>query len=792
MADLSAVLRLVDSGDEDLLTADESALLIHPQPVPDDFGANLADSLPESVLTAIGRLVDDGYRADEASRKEWAEREKRAIRLLGISENDLFEPAFEGGSTAIFPGITEAMIQFQARAMAEVWPPEGPAKAFVEGQRLDPQREQQAQQVAGYLNWLYTDRMPGGYQQHDKMLFRLGLSGSCFKKVAFDALAGCVVSRFVPAEELVIPYGASDLETTPRITHILKYSGVDVERMMAKGAYRPVDLVDSSLEQPTPLQPELDAIDGKTEPSAVSSTDLRRSVVKRNRFDRALPMTCLEQSVFLDLDGEPENAPYLVTIERDSQKVLAVYRDWRKTDAETPKRRKRFVHYYFFPGLDGFYGIGFLHLLGRFAETQSGNLRALLDAAYLANLKGGFRSADVRLPKGNNKDGIRVKPGEWLQVNATADELQKLFVTIPYGEPSQTLFNLLSWMDDVMRRISGTTAELVGESAKNVPVGTTLARIEQGLKVQTEIQIRIHQAQAAELSLAVQVTADTFPDANYCRDVLGVEPAVFAAAFDARVDVRPVSNPNAITSTQRMVIAQALVEIADKAPDLIDRREAYKRLMEAMRVQDIDKLLLDQSQPPPRMGPVEENMALVMSKPVRSYPDQDHGAHLVVHQQWFETLDDNAKQRVETTTIAHVAEHLAWQYYLQMQQAMGVNLPASPMGQQQPLDPQVENQLAVMAAQAVQLMAQQHSPPPIDPSAAQAASRAQVDQAKTEAEIRRKDTIAAAQINRDDHAMMAKMNRDAAEQEARLIGKYMSTAGKQALGQPNLSTQMPL
>lgn len=788
--DLSTVLALSESGDADLLTDDESALLPSPSLSASAFGANLALTLDDSTLTDIGRTVFEGYEADEAGRRDWIEREKRGIRLLGISDKLDAPPPFVGGSCAVFPGLIEAVIQFQARAMAEVWPPEGPAKALVEGQALNFEREMQAERVARYLNWLYCDRMPGGYQQHDRMLFRLALSGSCFKKVFYDSIAECVVSRFVPVDKLIVPYGSSDLETTPRITHVLEYSGSGLGQLMNSGVYREIDLASlDEAEAVTALQPEIDRVTGSTPSTADTDTDFRTDKHSRARFDRAAQVICLEQSVRLDLDGEPENAPYLVTIERDTQAVLAIYRDWRELD-EKHKRRSRYVHFYFLPGLDGFYGTGLLHVLGRLAESQSGILRSLTDAAMLANLRGGFRSADVRLPRGNRTDGLSIKPGEWLPVDATAEELQKLFVSIPYSEPSQALFNLLQWLDGVFRRISGTTSELVGEESKSVPVGTTLARIEQGMKVQTEIQIRIHQAQARELALVAEVTADSLPDFAYCRDVLGIAPDEFARDFDGRVDVRPVSDPNTITGVQRMAIAQALVDLSDKAPDLFDRREVYRRLLETMRTTNIDAIM-----PPPqqtqRAGPVEENMSLTMMRPVKTFPDQDHLAHLIVHRQWLSMLDPDTLKRVEAAAIAHIAEHQAWLYRLQMQQAMGMQLPAGPLGDQQQSDPQTENMIAMMAAQAAQIMSQQQQQPQIDPTAALAAQRAEIEDAKAAADIRRKDAIAQASIARDDQAASAKLNRDVAEQEARLIARFMSRAGLQALGQPQPNEGLP-
>lgn len=759
--DLGALMAMIEAGDDSLIAEDELALLPPMLERPERwFGENLAEVLPDRDISAMAHKVSDGWEADDASRAPWLKWEKTGLRLLGISEKDPIDPPFENASRAVHPGLIDAVIQFQARAMSELWPPDGPAKAIAEGSGLNPALEQQAERVSKYLNWLYTTRMPSGYTQHDKLLFRLPLSGSGFKKVYYCPLAGCVVSRFVPPEDIVVPYGASDLETSPRVSHVLAYSGSDINRLIEAGVFRDVSLGRMTTdEDKTDLQHDLDAITGISKDTA--------QIADHERY------VLIEQSVYADIDGEPPNSPYLVTIEKDSETVFSIYRDWREDDPRR-QRRQRYTHYYFFPGLDGFYGMGFSHVLGRMAESMSGNLRALLDSGMLANLQGGFRSSDVRFPKGNRSDGISLSPGAWLPIDATAEDIGKMFFTVPYKEPSATLFSLLQYMDELFRRVSGTTSELVGDNKRDIPVGTVLARIEQGLKVQTQIQIRCHQAQSNELALVCQAIADNLPDAQYCNDVLdGVPPEQFAADFDGRIDVRPVSDPNAVTSTQRMVIAQALVERAAQAPDLYNREEVERRLLETMRVQDIDALIASKQQPE-RMGPVEENMALTMMRPVRSFPDQDHTAHLVVHRQWLETLeqDKDAKKRVEPAAIAHIAEHMAWAYFMQMQQAMGVSLPAAPMGAGQPMDPQQENMLAMMSAQAVQLMAQQ--PKPVDPSA--------VADAKAEAEIRRKDALASAQIERDNTQMIARLNRDVAAQEARLAAQFVSDQSKDALG----------
>ncbi len=774
--DLSTIYSLVDQGGEDLLTDEERAQLPakRVKARKPKFQENLAEVLDDTTLGNIAEDVVLGYNEDEASRQDWRAREKLGIRLLGISENADGLPAFENASVAVHPGLIEAVIQFQARAISELWPPEGPAKAFVEGQAANYERELQAQRVADYLNWLYTSRMPGGYLNHDRLLMRLPLSGSVFKKVFYDPLARTIVSRYVAAEDLVIPYGATDLLTVPRATHIIPYTETDLRRLIEAGTYRDIDIDTLSYQdEKTELQPELDAV-SSTKPTGI-------------RLKNAGRFVFLEQSAFLDIDGEPENSPYLVTVDRDSMQVFSIYRDWRKAD-KYRTRRQRFIHYYFLPGLDGFYGLGLLHILGRLAEALSGNLRALLDSATLANLQGGFRSADVKLPRGNRGEDLMIRPGAWPAVEATVDDLNKLFFKIPYKEPSQTLFNLLQYLDEVFRRIATTSTELVGEGTKPVPVGTTLARIEQGLKVQSGIQIRCHHAQAQELVLVCELTSETLPDEGYCRDVLNTTPDVFAADFDARVDVRPVSDPNAITSTQRLVIAQATVDMANQSPDIVDRREAYKRLMEAMRQQDIELLLPDKAKVE-RMGPIEENMAMMIMKPVKSYPDQDHTAHIAVHQPWFMGLDTETQTRLQGAAMAHMAEHQAWMYQIQMQQMLGIQLPAP--GEASQMDPQMENQLAAMAAQASQLMAQYQAsqPPPADPNAIIADGKVQAERQKAEADIRRKDALASASMARDSATTIARLNQDAAQHEANLLSKYMSAEASKALTQAQIDAK---
>lgn len=765
--DISGIYSLYESGGPDILTVEELALVAPASPASESaFLENLAAKLDQTVLDKIASEVIEDYDDDEQSRKEWLEWEADGMKLLGISLDTVGGASFEGASRAIHPGLLEAIVQFQARAIAELWPPEGPAKSVVLGE-VTPEKDEQAKRVADYLNYLYTEKMPGAYEHHDKMLFRVGFSGCAFKKIHYCPLTRGIVARFYPAGDIVVPYTAVDLESTPRITHVLKYTHADLRRLQKSGVFLDIDLglpQDEATQTDQTLAEAVDSIEGKHE--TLHDEGTQRHVV-------------LEQSVYLDLSGYEEDVPlpYLVSVEKETRKTLAIYRHWKQDD-EDKRRRAYLVMYGFIPGF-GFYYLGLLHFLGRLSEASSGSLRALLDAGHFANLPAGFRTRDARI-----KSLAPLAPGEWREVDATAEDLAKAFFKLPYAEPSQTLFNLLQYLDEVTRRVAGTTEDLVGDNTKNVPVGTTLARIEQGLKVQTAIQKRLHKAQGTELRLVAEMAAEHLPEPRYSYDVVGRSAQIFAQDFDGRIDVIPVSDPNIVTATQRFTIGQALIDMAKEAPDLFDRRAVYERMLETMRVQNPDELLPDKSAIE-RRGPVEENVAMTIAVPVKAYPDQDHAAHTLVHQQWYAGLDPDTQKRLQGAHIAHLAEHQAWAYVLQMQQAMGLTLPNNPLAgpSEAPLDPETEMAITHLAAESVQIMATR-SPPPIDPATAEAAERAEGDEARLAADIRRKDMIAEADIARSDAQAIARMNRENARREVALISKYLSPEARGATGTP--------
>lgn len=764
MMDADSIMAMLAQGGPEILTEEELAVVSPDEREDTEFLENLAEQLDDAVLGTLATDVIEWFDDDEESRKDWLERESDGIKMLGITGSSIGGAGFEGASQAVHPGLLEAVVQFQSRAIAELWQPNGPVNTVVMGD-VTPEKDAQAGRVRDYLNYLYNERMPGAYEHHDKLLFRVGFSGCAFKKVYYCPISRGIVSRFYPAGDIVVPYSTVDLASAQRITHILKYSQADMARLMRSGVYRECDLQYPDLESTQydqTLKRTIDDSEGKAETDWDST---------------ATPHVVLEQSVYMDLPGYEADVPlpYLISVEKDSRKVLSIYRHWREDDPDQ-RRRKYLVKYGFIPGF-GFYDIGLLHLLGRLSGASTGALRALLDAGQFANLPAGFRTRQSRVDLKSP-----IAPGEWREVDSTAEELSKAFFKLPYEEPSMTLFNLLKYLDEITRRVASTTEDLVGDNSKAVPVGTTLARIEQGLKVQTAIQKRLHRAMGEELKLVCELAAEYLPDEQYAYDVAGKSNYVLAQDFDSRIDVTPVSDPNIVSGTQRLTISQALVDMSKEAPDLFDRRAVYERMLEVMRVQNPEELMPDKTEVE-RMGPVEENIAMMIGKAVKAAPDQDHAAHEVVHGQWFSGLQKDDQQRLQATFIAHQAEHRAWAYLLQMQQAMGMQLPNPMAGEMPTMDPQTENMLAQLAAQSAQLLAQQ-SQPEVDAQAAQAAAKAQADESAMAADIRRKDMIAQADIARSDAESIARMNRENAEKEVALVSKYLSPEATAAVQQP--------
>ncbi len=763
--ELARIQNMAEQGGEDILTEDEAAVLYAAQDQkgdPSEHGANLAEFLDEGTLGVIAQDVIQWYDWDEQSRADWKEREAKGIKKLGVSENTEGGASFAGAAKTVHPLLAEACVQFQARAIAELWPAGGPVKTVVLGEST-PERDEQAARVQGYMNYQYTKLMPGAFTEEDLLLFRLPFSGSVFVKPHYDPLLEKVVRRFIDPNYFVVPYTATDLPTAPRYTHVILESTNTAKKKMAAGYYRQVDLLqpyedtdDSGSTQA--VRDEIDAAEGR---ERVSMSNDQRHTMLEMHVDYDIPG--LED---VDENGEPTGIalPYIITVEKDQWRVLSIRRNWREGDRKKQKR-VYFTHRRFLPGL-GFYGYGFIHIIGGLGDAATGALRALLDSAHFNNLPGGFRSKDAKLPNGD----VTIGPGEWVEVECTAEDLNKTFFKIPYGSPSEALFKLLGLLTEFGQRFASTTEAMVGEAANTGPVGTTLALIEQGMKLFSAIHKRQHEALGEEFAIVAELNAEYLPAEGYPYDVPGESREIFAADFDDRIDVEPVSDPNIVTSTQRIAQAQAEIQLANENPDLYDRRAVHKRFLEALRVPNIDEIMPDRTQVP-HMGPVEENVHMLSSQPVKAYPDQDHQAHMIVHQGWFAGLDPETQKRMAPMFYAHQAEHMATMYLLQMQQAVGQQIPmtAGEDGQAQPLPPQIENQFAMMAAQAVQLMAQQPQAP--DPQVeAMAADQARED-AIAQADIDRKDAIAAADIHRKDITAMSDIARQVQDDIARINGE---------------------
>lgn len=730
---LSRLVSIVEVAGEEALTEDEytwlQSLAQQQQPKNDGHYSNLALNIEESELKKLAQQVLAWVEADEESREEWQNKEREGIRRLGVSPNTDGGASFKGASRAVHPALAEACVQFAARTLGVLWPSGGPAKAVVLGQKT-VEREEQANRVAGFLNYQYTQMMRGAFEQTDSLLVRLPLSGSCFIKVYADPIDG-VTRRFVEPADFIVPYLASDLDTASRYTERVMMADNDVKKRQSAGMYRDIALLkaseNSGSETRNIVIDEIKETEGREDTKALPMDDRR---------------TLYECYCYLDLVGFKDKRedgnetgialPYVVTVDKDTQNVLSIYRGWKESDQQ--KRRViHHIHYRFMPGL-GFYGYGFYHWISGLTNAATGALRALLDAALLSNLPGGYRSKDVGLKNGTTIIG----PGEWVDCDASAEELQKAFFKIPYGEPSAVLFNLLSHIEQMVQRFAGTTETMVGAGNENTPVGTTLARIEQGSRVQTAIQTRLHAAQTKELQLVAWLDSIYLPQ-EYPYAIEGEDRSVFRDDFDDRIDIVPVSDPAFVSNMQRFFVSQASLEIAASAPHLYDMKALHRRAQASLQIQNIDEIL-----PPDedvkRMGPVEESAAIMLDKPVKAFIEQNHQAHIVIHQAAIANMDQNGPQA--GAMMAHIQEHVAMSYVMEMQMMTG-QMFAMPDDERQELPVEIENQLAMLAAQAVQQM-QQSQPDPT--------------QAQIEADQQRKDAIAARDQSRKD--MIAQRDAD--------------------------------
>ena len=607
-----------------------------------DHNANLAEVLDDSILgtlsSDLGSKVDD----DKSSREEWEEAIAKGLTLLGINYEERSEP-FLGASGVTHPLLSEAVTQFQAQAYKEMLPPGGPVKTQIIGMQ-SKETEDQAQRVKDFMNYQITEVMEEYDLDTDQMLFYLPITGSTFKKVYFDPTRGRAVSKFVPAEDLVVPYSATDLQTAERYTHVVRMSENHIRKMQVGGVYRDVSLsAYEDDESDSTIRGKADEIQG-LRPSY--SDDMY--TIHEVHVD-------LDLEGFEDMDetGEPTGIklPYIVTLDEGSGQILSIVRNWREMD---PMRRKRqyFVHYKFLPGF-GFYGFGLLHMIGGLSRAATSILRQLIDAGTLSNLPGGFKARGVRI----RNDDEPVNPGEFRDLDAPGGDIRNAIIPLPYKEPSGTLGQLLGVVVDSGRRFAQVADTKVSDVNSQAPVGTTVALIEQGSKVISSIHKRLHYAQKNEFNMLAEIFANNPMPYPYMI-AQNVDPNIMAMDFDGRVDILPVSDPSIFSMAQRLSLAQTQLQLAQAAPQMHNMYEAYRRMYDALDIKNIDTIL-PPPQPPAPLDPGTENANVLKGMPLQAFQPQDHMAHIRVHAAMLQQPSTATNPQAFMMLQSHVQEHVA-------------------------------------------------------------------------------------------------------------------------------------
>lgn len=657
------------------------------EPTAIDFNANLAEYMSEQELERLaGDLLGD-FNDDVSSRKDWIQAYVDGLELLGLKIEERAEP-WEGACGVYHPLLSEALVKFQSETMMATFPAQGPVKTQIIG-RETPEKKESAKRVEDDMNYQLTDVMKEYRPEHERMLWGLGLSGNAFKKVYYDPHMQRQVSVFVPAEDIVVPYGASDLESAERVTHVMRKTENELKRLQYAGFYRDIDLG-----EPANI---LDEVEKKiAEKLGFRATSDDRYKVLEMHVDLDLPGFEHED------DGEATGIglPYVVTIEKGSGKILAVRRNWEPDD-DTYQKRQHFVHYGYVPGF-GFYCFGLIHLVGAFAKSGTSLIRQLVDAGTLSNLPGGFKARGLRI-KG---DDTPISPGEFRDVDVPAGTIKDNLMALPYKEPSQTLAQLLNTIVEDGRRVANMADLQISDMSAQAPVGTTLAILERTLKTMSAVQARIHYSMKQELGLLKEIIATYTPEEYSYEPVEGNRRAKKSDYDD--VDVIPVSDPNASTMAQKIVQYQAVFQLAQASPNLYNMPLLHRQMLNVLGIKDAAKLVPMEEDHKP-MDPVTENQDVLMLKPVKAFAYQDHKAHITVHMSAMQDpliqqiLQNNPMaQQMQAAMMAHINEHLGFQYRVEMQEQLGMALPAQLDESGEPLQmpPEVEARLAPMLAQA--------------------------------------------------------------------------------------------
>lgn len=625
------------------------------------FHDNLAEHMDASDLGALGHELLDDFESDSRSREDWEDTYKKGLDLLGLKIEDRSSP-WPGACGVFHPILSEAAVRFQSQAIMETFPAGGPVKTKIVG-RITPERERQALRVKNDLNYILTEKMSEYRNEHERMLFALPLAGAAFKKVYYDPTLGRPASIYVPAEDFVAPYGASDLQTANRYTHIMRKHPNEIRKLQVMGFYRDVDL-----SQPVPDRNEIQRTKDKLAGEEQIDTDDRHML--------------LEMHIDLDLpgyedvgkDGEPTGIalPYVVTVERSTGVILSIYRNWKQDD-ELKLKRQHFVQYGYIPGF-GFYPFGLIHLVGGIAKSATSILRQLVDAGTLANLPAGLKSRGLRI-KG---DSTPLMPGEFRDVDISSGAIKDNITFLPYKEPSQVLAGLLGTLVEEGRRFASIADLQIGDANQSAPVGTTLALMERAMKVMSAVQARLHASMKHELDLLVDIIRVHMKgDYDYETDM----GATRTDDYDGRIDVIPVTDPNAASLSQRVVQYQAALQLASQAPQMYDLPELHRQMLTVLGIEDPGKIIPSTDEKKP-MDPVSENMAILSGKPVKAFLYQDHEAHIKVHMAAMQDpkilqLVGQSPQAsaIQAAAMAHIAEHIGFQYRREIENQLGVELP---------------------------------------------------------------------------------------------------------------------
>lgn len=690
---------------------------------------NLAAFMSEEELTAVITTLHDDVETDKRSRSEWEETYRKGLELLGLKIEEVTEP-WEGACGIVHPLLAESCMRFQAETITETFPASGPVKAKIKGQ-VSKEREDQAARVVDDMNYEITDVMTEYRAEHERVLWNLPIGGSALKKVYFDPRLGRQTAMFVDAADFIVAYGTTDLITCPRYTHRFKTTSNDVAKLQDSGFYRHVDLGD-------PVDDNDEVADEKDKINGTSSTI-------KPEFH-----TIHETHVDLVLKGFPEEGnialPYVVTYDKHTQKILSIYRNWEESDP-LRLRKQHFTHYQYIPGF-GFYGLGLVHLVGGFALGATSIIRQLVDAGTLSNLPGGLKTRGLRI-KGDDEP---IAPGEWRDVDVPAGTLKENIHALPYKEPSVVLFQLLEKIVEEGRKFAAVAEMKVSDFDSNSPVGTTMALLERTLKVMSAVQARVYAAMKIELRMIKALIAKHGSEAySYTPD--SGDPSTRKADYQA-VEILPVADPNAATMSQRIVQWQAIMQLAQMAPQIYDLPELHAQMLEILGIKNVDKLIPSRGQRPVQTDPVTENMNIMTGKPVKAFLTQDHKSHIAVHQaamqdpKIMEMIGQNPMaQQIQAAAMAHLMEHMAYLYRQQIEESLGTQLP--PEGQ--PVPPEIEQQISGLLAQA----------------APKVLGINKEEQAAKQAEMAQNDPVAQAQLI-DSQVKMGKLELDKKELELKV------------------------